>query len=82
MRFLGIGDYCDLSSLYMRLIDEGHEVKVYISNPLLLTRSPGCYRTLGSGVTRSRGCVKPAMKESFSLRTLPRTAEHFRMNCA
>jgi phosphoribosylamine---glycine ligase len=34
MRFLGIGDFCDLSSLYMRLLEEGHEVKVYISNPL------------------------------------------------
>src|ERR1700728_975695 len=34
MRFLGIGDYCDLSSLYVRLREEGHEVKVYISKPL------------------------------------------------
>ena len=31
MRFLGIGDYCDLSSLYVRLLEEGHEVKVCIS---------------------------------------------------
>jgi phosphoribosylamine---glycine ligase len=34
MRFLGIGDHCDLSSLYLRLLREGHQVKVYISNPL------------------------------------------------
>ena len=34
MRFLGIGDYCDLSSLYMRLIEEGHEVRIFISEPL------------------------------------------------
>ena len=34
MRFLGIGDYCDLSSLYLRLLREGHQVKVFISNPL------------------------------------------------
>jgi phosphoribosylamine--glycine ligase len=34
MRFLGIGDYCDLSSLYMRLIAEGHEVRIFISEPM------------------------------------------------
>src|SRR3954465_10331626 len=40
MRFLGIGDFCDLSSLYLRLLEEGHQVKVYISKPL-------CRDTLG-----------------------------------
>lgn len=34
MRFLGIGDYCDLGALYLRLIEEGHDVKVSITNPL------------------------------------------------
>ncbi|MGA9598785.1 MAG: hypothetical protein WBS22_00730 [Methylocystis sp.] len=34
MRFLGIGDYCDLSSLYVRLQDAGHEVRVFISEPM------------------------------------------------
>ncbi len=33
MHFLGIGDACDLSSLYLRLQAEGHDVKVYIDNP-------------------------------------------------
>jgi phosphoribosylamine--glycine ligase len=34
MRFLGIGDAADLASLYLRLVEDGHEVKVYIGNPL------------------------------------------------
>jgi phosphoribosylamine---glycine ligase len=46
MRFLGIGDFCDLSSLYLRLLEEGHEVKVYVSNPL-------CHDTLASLVTHT-----------------------------
>ncbi|MCH8614883.1 hypothetical protein LZ016_02025 [Sphingomonas sp. SM33] len=34
MRVLGITETCDLGSLYRRLLGEGHEVKVSISNPL------------------------------------------------
>ena len=34
MRFLGIGDTCDLNSLYVRLVEDGHDVKVAISEPL------------------------------------------------
>jgi phosphoribosylamine--glycine ligase len=34
MRFLGIGDHCDLAALYVRFVEDGHEVKVSIDNPL------------------------------------------------
>ena len=34
MRFLGIGDTADLAALYLRLVAEGHDVKVYIGHSL------------------------------------------------
>jgi phosphoribosylamine--glycine ligase len=45
MRFLGIGDAADLSALYLRLLDEGHEVKIFIANSI-------CHDTLGGLVER------------------------------
>ena len=46
MRFLGIGDYCDLSALYLRLAAEGHEVRVSVSEPQ-------CHGTLAGMVPRT-----------------------------
>ena len=46
MRFLGVGDYCDLGSLYLRLAAEGHDVRVSISEPL-------CHGTLAGLVPRT-----------------------------
>jgi len=34
MRFLGVTETCDLGSLYMRLVADGHEVKVFVGEPL------------------------------------------------
>ena len=45
MRFLGIGDTGDLGSLYLRLAAEGHDVRVYIREPL-------CHGTLAGMIPR------------------------------
>jgi phosphoribosylamine--glycine ligase len=45
MRFLGIGDAADLASLYLRLAEDGHEIKIHIGNPL-------CRGTLAGLVTQ------------------------------
>jgi phosphoribosylamine--glycine ligase len=45
MRFLGVGDYCDLASMYLRLTQEGHDVKISIAEPL-------CQGTLAGMVQR------------------------------
>jgi phosphoribosylamine--glycine ligase len=34
MRFLGVGDNADLAALYLRLVEDRHDVKVFIGNPL------------------------------------------------
>ena len=33
MRFLGIGEYCDLGAMYFRMAQVGHEVRVFVENP-------------------------------------------------
>jgi phosphoribosylamine--glycine ligase len=34
VRFLGVGDCADLAALYLRLVEDGHEVKVFIGHLL------------------------------------------------
>src|SRR5215213_9545894 len=34
MRVMGITETCDLGSMYLRLLDDGHEVRVSVGNPL------------------------------------------------
>ena len=46
MRFLAIGDTCDLASMYLRLTEQGHEVRVFISEP-------ACHDVLAGMVPRT-----------------------------
>jgi phosphoribosylamine---glycine ligase len=46
MRFLGVGDCCELADVYVRLAAEGHEVRVSISEPM-------CHGTLAGLVSRT-----------------------------
>jgi hypothetical protein len=64
MRFLGIGDCCDLGAVYLHLIEEGHEVKVFIGNPL--PGSAGRTGRTGLGVA-GRARVDPAAGHGFVL---------------
>ena len=34
MRILGVTETCDLGALYLRLLAEGHEVRISVSHPL------------------------------------------------
>ena len=45
MRFLGVGDACELGALYMRLQEEGHDLKVFTQDRL-------CHGTLAGIVPR------------------------------
>ncbi|MBV8848973.1 MAG: hypothetical protein JOZ16_05250 [Methylobacteriaceae bacterium] len=33
MRFLAIGDTCDMASMYLRLTEQGHEVRIFVAEP-------------------------------------------------
>ena len=47
MRFLGIGDAADLASLYLRLAEDGHDIKIYIGNPLCRGTLAGLVNQVG-----------------------------------
>jgi len=66
MRFLGIGDSCDLGALYLRLMAEGHEVRIHIGEKR-------CQGTLAGMVPRSAdwradlGWIRQAGSDGFLL---------------
>ena len=37
MRFLAIGDTCDMASMYLRLAEQGHDLRIFVAEP---SRSP------------------------------------------
>ena len=65
MRFLGVGDCADLAALYLRLAEEGHEVKVFIGHPLCQDTLAGLIDRVADWeaeldwvrAARSEGCI-------------------------
>ena len=52
MRFLGVGDTADLAALYLRLVADGHDVKVFIGHSL-------CQDTLAGLIDTGDGLGEP-----------------------
>ena len=69
MRFLGVGDNCDLGALYLRLIEEGHEVKISIGNPLCQGTLAGLVERIPDWRGRAAiGSAPPVATASFCLK--------------
>jgi phosphoribosylamine---glycine ligase len=66
MRFLGIGDSCDLGALYMRLLADGHEVKVFVAEPLAQGTMAGLVEHTSSWESEL-GWVKAGKEEGIIL---------------
>src|SRR3546814_16998008 len=66
MRFLGIGEYCDLGDMYYRLAQAGHEVRVFIEDP-------AAHDIFGGMIERihdwraALGWIRPAVTEGIIL---------------
>ena len=60
MRFLGIGDSADLAALYLRLAEEGHEVKVCIGHPMCQDTLAGLIDRVDDWRANSNGSARPA----------------------
>jgi phosphoribosylamine---glycine ligase len=64
MRVLGIGETLDLSSMYLTLLDDGHEVKVAVSDPASRDTLRGMVHTV-SDWRREVDWVRAAGRDGF-----------------
>ena len=82
MRFLGVGDSADLAAIYLRLVEDRHDVKVFIGHPLCQDTLAGLIdRVTRIGELNWIGFALLEPTDAFCLKMLAPVVVNFRIAC-